>query len=79
MEFGQAQIRYMEKINELITTIHAAPQLAVIAVAGGGSLAVAWLLAVPGASRTLLESVVPYSRLGSGAASDLNRACSIGA
>ena len=53
----------MEKVNELITEIHAAPQQAVIAVAGGGSLAVAWLLAVPGASRTLLESVVPYSRL----------------
>ena len=52
----------MDKVNELITKIHAAPQQAVVAVAGGGSLAVAWLLAVPGASRTLLESVVPYSR-----------------
>ena len=53
----------MEKINQLISKIHAAPQQSVVAVAGGGSLAVAWLLAVPGASRTLLESVVPYSRL----------------
>lgn len=53
----------MEEINQLITKIHAAPQQAVVAVAGGGSLGVAWLLAVPGASRTLLESVVPYSRL----------------
>ena len=53
----------MEKVNQLITKIHAMPQQAVVAVAGGGSLGVAWLLAVPGASRTLLESVVPYSRL----------------
>ena len=59
----QSQFQLMEKVNELITKIHAAPQQTVVAVAGGGSLAVAWLLAVPGASRTLLESVVPYSRL----------------
>ena len=59
----QYPIQYMEKVNELISKIHASPQQAVVAVAGGGSLAAAWLLSVPGASRTLLESVVPYSRL----------------
>ena len=59
----QPPIETVKTVNELISKIHAAPQQAVVAVAGGGSLAVAWLLAVPGASRTLLESVVPYSRL----------------
>ena len=53
----------MQQVNELISKINAAPQQAAVAVAGGGSLAVAWLLAVPGASRTLLESMVPYGRL----------------
>ena len=32
-----------------------------VAVAGAGGPAVAWLLAVPGASRTLLDARVPYS------------------
>src|SRR5262249_35242017 len=30
--------------------------------AGGGASAVGWLLAVPGASRTVLEAVVPYAQ-----------------
>lgn len=46
---------------QLIRQIHAAPHRAVIAATGGGSRAVADLLAVPGASRTVLEAVVPYS------------------
>ena len=33
-----------------------------MAVSGAGSQAIAWLLGVPGASRTLLEVVVPYGR-----------------
>jgi nicotinamide mononucleotide (NMN) deamidase PncC len=33
----------------------------VVAISGGGSEAVSQLLQVPGASRTLLESIVPYS------------------
>ena len=53
----------MSDITELIQRIHASPHLAVVAVAGGGSQALAWLLEVPGASRTLLESIVPYGRL----------------
>lgn len=35
--------------------------MAVVVVTGGGSQAVADLLAVPGASRTVLEALVPYS------------------
>jgi hypothetical protein len=45
----------------LITKIHATPVMAVIVVTGGGAQAIADLLAVPGASRTLLEALVPYS------------------
>ena len=47
----------------LIRKIHDAPHQGVLAVAGAGSQAVAWLLGVAGASRTLLEVVVPYGRL----------------
>jgi len=45
----------------LIAQIHDAPVMAVIVVTGGGAQAIADLLAVPGASRTLLEALVPYS------------------
>jgi len=45
----------------LITHIHASATLTVLVVTGGGSQAIADLLAVPGASRTVLEALVPYS------------------
>ncbi|GJP86212.1 hypothetical protein CLOP_g16262 [Closterium sp. NIES-67] len=45
-----------------ISAIHAAPARAVIAVTGGASQAVGWLVAVPGASQTVLEAVLPYSQ-----------------
>jgi nicotinic acid mononucleotide adenylyltransferase/nicotinamide mononucleotide (NMN) deamidase PncC len=48
-------------VRTLVEKIHAAPVLAVLALTGGGSRAVAELLEVPGGSRTLLEAVVPYS------------------
>jgi nicotinamide mononucleotide (NMN) deamidase PncC len=47
--------------EQLIEQIHDAPTHIVLAVTGGGSRAIADLLAVPGGSRTLLEAVVPYS------------------
>ena len=47
-------------IEPLVEQIHAAPTRIVLAVAGGGSGAIAALLEVPGASRTVLEVVVPY-------------------
>lgn len=47
-------------IEEIIRKIHATPTLAVCAVTGGGSRAISELLEVPGASRTILEVVVPY-------------------
>ena len=49
-------------IEDTIREIHDAPQQGVLAVSGAGSQAVAWLLGVSGASRTLLEVVVPYGR-----------------
>ena len=45
----------------LIAQIHDTPVMAVIVVTGGGAQAIADILAVPGASRTLLEALVPYS------------------
>ena len=44
-----------------IARIHASSCRAMLVVTGGGTQAVADLLAVPGASRTVLEVVVPYS------------------
>ncbi|MDP6550456.1 MAG: hypothetical protein QF659_10330, partial [Dehalococcoidia bacterium] len=53
----------MSAVEDLIRQIHDSPQQAVLAVSGAGSQAVAWLLGVAGASRTVLEVVVPYGRL----------------
>jgi nicotinamide mononucleotide (NMN) deamidase PncC len=46
----------------LIEKIHAGPLQLVAATSGGGTGAIASLLEVPGASRTILEAVVPYSQ-----------------
>jgi hypothetical protein len=60
---------------ELIEAIHATPPLAVVAVTGGGVLATADLLSVPGASRTVLEVRVPYA---ASALADLVGAAALG-
>lgn len=49
--------------RELIQALHAAPLQLVIAVTGGGSLAISDLLTIPGGSRNLLAAHVPYSEL----------------
>lgn len=46
--------------QQTITAIHAAAGELAIACTGGGSSAIAQLLAVAGASRTVLEATVPY-------------------
>lgn len=46
--------------HALISAFHAAGQRCVVAVTGGGTGAAAWLLSVPGASRSILEVIVPY-------------------
>ena len=53
----------MSDFRDLVRKIHDSPPQAVLAVAGAGSEAVAWLLGVAGASRTLLEVLVPYGSL----------------
>jgi len=47
--------------TELIERIHASGYQLVLAVTGGGSEAISQLLEVAGASRTVLEAVVPYA------------------
>ncbi len=46
----------------VVEALHSAPGRAVVAVSGAGTSALAWLMEVPGASRTLLEGIVPYSQ-----------------
>ena len=53
----------LETIRPQIEQIHGTPHKTVLAVSGAGTQAVAWLLGVGGASRTILEVVVPYGRL----------------
>lgn len=54
----------MDQIRQqLVAALHACGRQAVIAVTGGGSLAISDLLSVPGASAFLLEARVPYAPL----------------
>ena len=50
-----------EQVRAQVERLHATPLMAVVAVAGGGFQAIAWLLGVAGASRTVIEAIVPYS------------------
>jgi hypothetical protein len=50
-----------EEIRPLIEAIHARPVQLMLVTAGAGTQALSWLLSVAGASRTLLEALVPYS------------------
>ncbi len=47
-------------LSNIIAEIHNSPFCGVFAVTGGGSEALSRLLSVPGASRTVLEALVPY-------------------
>lgn len=47
-------------LSNIIAEIHDSPFCGVFAVTGGGSEALSRLLSVPGASRTVLEALVPY-------------------
>ena len=48
-------------IPDLVKEIHARPEKAVIVVTGAGVTTLGWLFAQGGASRTVLEALVPYS------------------
>ncbi len=50
-------------IADVVARIHSTPEQSVLAVAGAGNYALAWLLGVGGASRTVLETRVPYGYL----------------
>ena len=47
--------------HEVAAAIHSSGRKLVLAVTGGGSGAISALLQTPGASRTVLEAVIPYS------------------
>ncbi len=47
-------------IHQLVQSIHNTPGRVMIVSAGAGIQAITWLLGVAGASRTLLEAVIPY-------------------
>lgn len=49
-------------LEEFLQELHNSPVVAVLAISGGGAKAVTWLLGTPGASRTILEIRIPYSK-----------------
>src|SRR3569623_1000274 len=51
----------MASTADLVGKIHESARPLVLAVTGGGSRAISALLEVPGAARTVLEAIVPYS------------------
>lgn len=55
------QLRDTRIREALVGRIHASPTMAVLAVTGGGVACVVDLLSVGGASRTVLEVIVPYA------------------
>ena len=50
-----------DSVRALIVLLHQSAYRCVLAVTGGGAGAVAWVLSVPGGSRTVLEACVPYA------------------
>ncbi|XP_057995962.1 uncharacterized protein LOC110651460 [Hevea brasiliensis] len=50
-------------IRALVEAIHSTPTQAVLYLSGGASQALGWLISVPGATNTVLEAAVPYSRM----------------
>jgi len=50
-------------IRTAVEAIHSSPYQTVLYLAGGASQVLGLLLSVPGASNTVLEAVVPYSRM----------------
>lgn len=60
---GNPALGMDDAITDVVTRIHGTPQQAALAVAGAGNYALAWLLGVGGASRTVLETRVPYGYL----------------
>ncbi|KAE9589411.1 putative rossmann-like alpha/beta/alpha sandwich protein [Lupinus albus] len=56
--------RVMERfIRTTVDAVHCSPFQTVLYLAGGASQIVGWLISVPGASNTVLETLIPYSRM----------------
>ena len=53
---GSSEAGMDQEIAQVVAKIHDTPQQSVLAVAGAGNYALAWLLGVGGASRTVLET-----------------------
>ncbi|KAK7280427.1 hypothetical protein RJT34_25491 [Clitoria ternatea] len=53
----------MREIRTAVEAIHSSPYQAVLYLSGGASQVVGWLLSIPGATNTVLEVVVPYSKM----------------
>jgi len=49
-----------KEVHELVRRIHNKPGRMILVSAGAGTRALAWLLGVSGATRTLLEALIPY-------------------
>jgi nicotinamide mononucleotide (NMN) deamidase PncC len=52
----------LNKYQDIVEKIHSSPFKLVIVSSGGGTNAISSLLKVPGASNTILESYIPYSK-----------------
>lgn len=52
----------MKKYLDIVNKIHTSPYKLTIVSSGGGTNAISALLKVPGASNTILESYIPYSK-----------------
>ena len=57
----QSMSSQSEMPTALVQRIHDSDTMAVFSVAGAGTAAISWLLGVAGASRTVLEILVPYA------------------
>ncbi|KAK7390892.1 hypothetical protein VNO78_19071 [Psophocarpus tetragonolobus] len=63
-EMGEGEWRMRESgMKSVVEAIHCSPFEAVLHLAGGASQVVGSLLSVPGASNTVLQVVVPYSKM----------------
>ena len=52
----------MKKYLDIVNEVHKSPYKLTIVSSGGGTNAISALLEVPGASNTILESHIPYSK-----------------
>ena len=52
-------------VQKLVKMLHDSPPRIVLVTAGAGTHVLSWLLGVAGASRTMLEALVPYDQASS--------------